>query len=125
MASDDVKKKIKDVGERSRKKVSEAATVGAQRVRDYEVNPVRDDVADRLIDIAESLRGKDFDAKKDMAIERLENLSDRIRSIDFEAKRERVQKTVDDVDKFVKEHPIASLGIAVAVGFMFGSILKK
>ena len=44
---------------------------------------------------------------------------------DFEALKSRAQQAIDRSSTWIREHPAAAVGIAVASGFFVGRVLRK
>ena len=60
----------------------------------------------------------------DAAAERSARAENRIRETGHRA-AERSQEMRDTVGDYVNQHPVASLGIAVAAGFILGSLIRR
>ncbi|MFQ5892430.1 MAG: hypothetical protein ACE5HW_06520 [Candidatus Methanofastidiosia archaeon] len=123
MVKEQIGEKVKDTALKSKEKISEKVKVTTQRMKEADLDEKKEELARRIEEFAEILREKDLNKKRDLLFEKFEEITARVRGI--ELPREEMAEKVKDAEKFIREHPIASVGAAVALGFMFGSILRK
>ncbi|MCD1294753.1 hypothetical protein CUJ83_07040 [Methanocella sp. CWC-04] len=92
-------------------------------------------VVDSTVQKAESMKIQTAEAFEDAARKlreaRVSVKGDEVKAIiaDVEAKTHQlkmdVEKKVEPVEDFITEHPFASIAIAVGVGFIFGSLMRR
>lgn len=81
---------------------------------------VKVQTADALEEAARKLRETNVAARGDEVKAILNDLETRTAEL-----RSEVEKKVEPVETFITEHPFASVMIAVGVGFMIGTLLRR
>lgn len=88
------------------------------------LNARKNEIADRLAEISDMLREKDINARRDELLVRLNEIKEKIGDQDTQL-QEKLSVRLDELEAYIKQHPITAMAIALGAGFFMGNLFRK
>jgi len=93
-------------------------------IANADLNARKNEIADRLAEISDMMREKDINARRDELLAKLNEVKEKIGHQDTPM-QEKLSVRLDELEAYIKQHPITAMAIALSAGFFMGNLFRK
>lgn len=95
-----------------------------KNITNVDLNARKNEIADRLAEISDMLKKKDINAQRDELLLKLNEVKEKIGRQEIPM-QEKLPARLDEIEAYIKQHPITAMAIALGAGFFMGNLFKK
>jgi len=93
-------------------------------ITNVDLNARKNEIADGLAEISDLLREKDVNARRDELLAKLNEVKEKVGHQDT-LMQEKLSVWLDELEAYIKQHPITAIAIALGAGFFMGNLFRK